>query len=116
MHRIKRVERPTTLITDEVQRIAARKTALLQAADGSYGEAVKRASVPFLPMKYPISAAIAEVKDKMASIREKEVDGIARPVSTDPAVLSRHIKSLGYFFGRRYYGYLPPAVLRNLLP
>ncbi len=96
MHRLKRVDRPTNVVTDEIQQVDGREAALEKAQRGDYGEAVKRAAEPFLPARYPISAALEEMIRRIAFVRDKEV-AVKAPITDDPEVLSRHIKCLGYF-------------------
>ena len=95
-HRLKRVDKPTSLITDNVQRIDARETAFARAGRGDYGLAVKRES-PRRAIKYPFAAAQREVLNRLNAIRDKEVAAAKAPIPEDPKVLSRHIKRLGYF-------------------
>lgn len=113
MHRLKRVDRPTTLITDNVQRVNGADNALDQARRGGYGPAVKRAAEPFLPDRHPISAALHDVVTSVASARERDVAAVKAPVSDDPRVMSRHIKRLGYFLGADVVGVcrVPPAAV-----
>jgi ferredoxin len=97
MHRLKRVDKPTTLVTDSILRVDAREGALSKSARGDYGPAVKKAASVFLPLKYPISSAEYHVAQHLSSIRGDEVAATRAPVPEDPLVLSRHIKRLGYF-------------------
>lgn len=97
MHRLKRVEKPTSLVTDSIRRVDGREEALGKAARGDYGPAVKKAASDFLPLKYPISAAEYNVLHQLSSIRAEAVAATRAPIPEDPQVLSRHIKRLGYF-------------------
>jgi reductive dehalogenase len=97
MHRLKRVDKPTSLVTDSIQRIDGREEALGKAARGDYGAAVKKAASDFLPLKYPVSAAEYNVLQHLSSVRAEEIAATRVPISEDPQVLSRHIKRLGYF-------------------
>jgi reductive dehalogenase len=102
MHRLKRVDHPTTAITDAVQRIDARDEPFNKAQRGDYGEAVQR-DVAHLLGTEPINAAQVDVIHYLASIADNEVAEKA-PIPTDPTVLSRHIKRLGYFLGADIVG------------
>jgi len=97
MHRLKQVDKPTTLVGDDIQRISGADNALDKARRGDFGPAVQRAAEPFLPDRHPVSAALHDVVVSIASAREKEVASVKAPISNDPRVLSRHIKRLGYF-------------------
>ena len=103
-HRLKRVDKPTSLVTDNIQRVDGRENALGKAARGDYGEAVKKAAEPFLPMKYPISTAQNNVMSNIATTRANEVAAVKAPITDDPKVLSRHIKRLGYFLQANIVG------------
>jgi len=97
-HRLKRVDKPTNLITDDVQRIDIRETAFARAARGDYGPAVQREIKRYyLPEKYPLSAAQLEILSHLASIKDNELAAVRAPIPEDPEILSRHIKRLGYF-------------------
>jgi len=102
MHRLKRVEHPTTVITDAVQRIDAREEPFNKAQRGDYGETVQR-DVALLLGEDPINAAQVDIVQHLASIADREVADRA-PISTDPTILSRHIKRLGYFLGADIIG------------
>jgi len=96
LQRLKRVDRPTNLITGDVKRIDGRETAFLRAARGDYGEAVKRESSR-RSRKYPLYAAQREVMYHLNTIKCNDVAPARAPIPEDPKVLSRHIKRLGYF-------------------
>jgi hypothetical protein len=68
MERIKRVDKPTTLITDAIQRIDMRDTAYGLAARGAYGPVVQKGVQKSLPGKYPLSAAQKDILDYIALI------------------------------------------------
>lgn len=62
MYRLKRVDKPTNLITDNVQRVDFRKNAFARGARGDYGPAVQKASLRPMAQKHPLSAAEFEVR------------------------------------------------------
>ena len=97
MHRLKRVDKPTNLITDKVQRIDGRETAFARAARGDYGPAMQREALRGMPGRYPISAAQMGIVNHLASFQGSEVAATRAPIPEDPEILSRHIKRLGYF-------------------
>lgn len=98
MNRIRRVDRPTSVITDTVQRIDLRDTAYGLAARGEYGPAVQKAVGRSLPGKYPLSAAQKDVIDHLALVQANAVAARQAPIPADPHVLTHHIKSLALFF------------------
>jgi len=97
LHRLKRVDKPTTRVTDAVRRIDLRETAYGLAARGVYGAAVQKGVQKSLPGKYPLSAAQKDVMDHLAQIPSNPIAEKIAPIPQDPAVLTRHIKSVGYF-------------------
>ena len=119
MLRLKRVDRPTTLIMDDkVQRVDERESGFNKAARGDYGEKLKRERERFV-LKHPLSGALAQMQVYLKDI----VDGLAAkskaPLPEDPAVLSRHIKEVAFFLRSDAVGIckLPPyAVYTNSFP
>lgn len=97
MHRIRRVDFPTTRITDAVQRIDMRNTAYGLAGRGEYGAVVQRSVQRSLPGKYPLSAAQKDLIDHVAAIDAQPVAAETAPIPHDPETLSRHVKAVGYF-------------------
>jgi reductive dehalogenase len=97
MERIRRVERPTTLLTETIQRIDMRDTAYGLAARGDYGPVVQRGVQKSLPGKYPLSAAQKDVMDHLALVPGNPVGAEIAPVPQDPETLTRHLKAVGYF-------------------
>ena len=94
---LKHVEKPTTALTDEIQRIDMRNTAYGLAARGEYGPAVQRGVQKSLPGKYPLSAAQKDVIDYIALMESNPVAPEKAPIPHDPEILTGHIKSFGYF-------------------
>jgi reductive dehalogenase len=97
MDRIKRVDAPTNIITDAVQRIDLRNIAYGLAARGEYGPVVQKGVQQSLPGKYPLSAAQKDVIDHIALIQSNSVATQIAPITQDAQVLTRHVKATGYF-------------------
>lgn len=95
MERMKRVEPPTTQITDNVQRFDQREQGFFRAARGDFGPTVTRER--HRPTKYPILAAEMEMTHYLAAVEEGEVASSKAPIAEEPRLLNRHIKRLGYF-------------------
>jgi len=98
MERIRRVDEPTNLITDAVQRIDLRDIAYDLARRGEYGQAVQKGVQTSLPGKYPLSAAQKDVMDHLALVDLRPAAPEPAPIPHEPEVLTRHIKAVGYFF------------------
>ena len=95
--RVKEVVRPTTIVTQDVQRIDMRDTAYGLAGRGDYGPIVQQGVQRSLPDKYPLSAAQKDVIDHLALMRPNSIATRIAPIPQDPGVLTRHVKAVGYF-------------------
>jgi reductive dehalogenase len=96
MDKLKHVDKPTNLITANTKRIDPREGAFARAARGDYGPAVQKAWAR-LKERDPVTDAIRDVISHMGSIRRNPVATVRAPIPEEPAVLSRHMKGLGYF-------------------
>ncbi len=94
---LKRVEKPTTQLTDSIQRIDMRNTAYGLAARGEYGPVVQKGVQKSLPGKYPLSAAQKDVIDHIALMGANPVAAEIAPIPQGAQILTQHIKSVGYF-------------------
>jgi len=95
--RLTRVDQPTTRITNSGERIDLRDIAYGLAARGEYGPAVQKGVQKSLPGKYPLSAALKDVIDHISLMDGALVAPQKAPISQEPAILTRHIKAVGYF-------------------
>ena len=95
VERLKRVDRPTTKITDNIQRIDIRDSGFSQAARGHFGALIQS---EHLRNKEPICAGLREMTFKFKDMVDGEIASSEAPLPQDPGVLSRHIKSLGYLY------------------
>ena len=103
MHRIKHVEKPTNVITENIQRIDARETAFSRAMRGDYGPAVQR-EAPRSSNKYPLNVSLSEIRQYIGAAKANDIAPSVAPIPNDPNVLTRHIKRLGYFLGADLMG------------
>jgi reductive dehalogenase len=110
VHKLKRVDRPTTeIIDDQVQRVDERESGFNRARRGDFGPVLKREVVRFVP-KYPLSRALVQMQTYLREF----VDGLTAaqkaPIPDDPEQLSRHIKEVSYFLRADAVGIckLPP--------
>ena len=97
MEKVRHVEKPTTLLTDNIQRIDMCNTAYGLAARGEYGPGVQKGVQKSLPGKYPLSAAQKDVIDYIALMETNPVAVDKAPIPQEPEILTHHIKSVGYF-------------------
>jgi len=92
MHKIKRVDRPTTYINDKlVKRVDERDSGFNKAAAGVYGPVLARERRRFVP-KQPLSGALSWMQVVLRGIVDGVVAGQKAPLPDDPAAISRHIK------------------------
>jgi reductive dehalogenase len=96
MERIKRVDEPTTLITDEVPRIPRRANFFVRAGFGDLGPKPRQEIQRFVN-KYPLSAAMEDVMATQLPLVDGEVASEKAPLPENPEELSKHVKSLCYF-------------------
>jgi reductive dehalogenase len=97
MTHVRRVDLPTTRITDAVARIDMRNTAYGLAGRGEYGPVVQRGVQNSLPGKYPLSAAQKDVLDHLARSRAGSIAPQVAPIPRDAGALTHHVKALAYF-------------------
>ncbi|HME45888.1 MAG TPA: reductive dehalogenase [Syntrophorhabdales bacterium] len=119
MHKIKRVDRPTTqILEDKIKRVDERESGFNKARRGDYGARIQKEVSRFV-WKHPLSASIVQMQGHLREI----VDGIVAPqkapIPEDPALLARHIKETAYFLRADAVGIckLPPyAIYTNTHP
>jgi len=95
MEHLKRVDQPTIKVTSDIKRVDIRDTGFNQAARGHFGELVQE---EYRRNKEPVNASLREMTFKFKDMVDGEVAPSKAPLPQDSAVLSRHIKSLGYFY------------------
>jgi reductive dehalogenase len=96
MEKLKRVEQPTTKITDGVARCDAMEHGFGRARRGDYGPTAQREIARFVT-KYPLGASLSRMTMLMSQVLDGEVAPYKAPIPDDPKLLSLHIKYLGYF-------------------
>lgn len=99
MEKVKRVDEITTNIVGEIQRTDVRKTGFALAASGAFGTTAQREFRRHGP-KFPIAAAmIDDIGPVFNQVADGPVAPNKAPLPSNMVVLSRHLKSLGYFLG-----------------
>lgn len=96
MEKLKRADQPTTKITGNIERTDEREHGFSRAERGELGPLAEREYNRFCE-KYPISCAMWDIPPQLGLIMDGEVALDQAPIPQDPGLLSRHIKSLGYF-------------------
>ena len=96
MEKLKHVDQPTTKITDNIERTDEREHGFSRAELGKLGPVAEREYNRFCE-KYPISLAMWDIPTQLEPIADGQVAPRQAPLPQDSEILSRHIKSLGYF-------------------
>lgn len=97
IHKLKRVERPTTkIIETDVTRFDEGQHGFGRTMRGELGPVAQREMARFVP-KYPLGASFARITGALAAHIDGDIAPERAPIPDDPALLSEHIKSLGYF-------------------
>jgi len=96
MEKLKRVDIPTTKITDGVARFDERQHGFARVMRGELGAVPQKEMMRFIG-KYPLGAAFTQAMAGLAGIKAGEPARTKAPIPEDPVLLSQHIKQLGYF-------------------
>ncbi len=96
MEKIKRVDKPTTLITDKVKGVPKRAGFFVRAFYGDLGKNPGEEIRRFIT-KNPLNAAIGHMHWKHVPMHKGEPWDTRAPLPDDPEELARHIKSVCYF-------------------
>ena len=97
IHRVRRVERPTTKIfEDQVKRVDERESGFNRARRGDFGPYIKEQVNRFVA-KHPLSAALLGMQVFLKDIVDGIVAKAKAPIPEDPDLLSRNIKEVAYF-------------------
>ena len=96
MEKIKRVDRPTTLITDDVKRVPKRAGFFVRAFYGDIGTRAGKEIKRFVT-KQPLSAAIGRLHWKQVPMHKGEPWADKAPIPDNVEAVTEHIKSLCYF-------------------
>ncbi len=96
MEKLKRVEKPTTKITDSVSRFDERQHGFARVMRGELGLIPQKEMMRFVP-KFPLGAAFYQTMAPLAQVVDGETGKTKAPLPDEPTALSRHIKQLGYF-------------------
>jgi len=102
---LKRVERPTNRIPGPIRRVDQRDNVFARSFLGEYGDEIKREFLR-LTVRYPIGASLVDLQNhiNLYGKRKNKVAANKAPIPTDPRVVSRHLKCLGYFLGADIVG------------
>ncbi len=96
LEKIRRVSKPTTLITENVRRVPKRADFFVRAFYGDLGKKAGQEIKRFIT-KNPLNAAIGHLHWKQVPIHKGEAAPERAPLPSDSADRAKHIKSLCYF-------------------
>jgi len=96
MEKIKRVDTPTTLITDDIKRVPKRADGFVRAFFGDMGKKPAKEIRRFIT-KNPLNAAIGHLHWKQVPIHRGDPHPEKAPLPNDPEEITKHIKSLAHF-------------------
>jgi reductive dehalogenase len=96
MERLRRVDTPTTLITDQVRQVPKRAGFFVRAYFGDLGKRPAQEVRRFIT-KSPLNAAIGHLHWKHVPMHKGEPAEHKAPLALDPEDLTKHIKSMCYF-------------------
>jgi reductive dehalogenase len=104
VHKLRRVDAITTEVRGEIQRVDQTQNGFELAGAGAYGEKC-RTEYERSMTKFPLDYALAEFVGSIFSpYGTGPVAPEKAPLPNDPAILSEHIRSLGYFLGADLVG------------
>ncbi len=106
MESLKKVDQPTTRITEDIPRFDEREHGFARAMRGDFGSNPAKEFERFIN-KHPLGAAFAEMTGHLVPLVEGEVAQAKAPLPKDPKGLSQHIKQLGYFLRADIVGISP---------
>lgn len=96
MHEIKRVDQPTTYISDDVPRVPMRANFFTRAAKGDLG---KKAAFErtYRFAKTPLSVALRKMSSTHDDLHDGPVAPEKAPITDDPQQVAEHIKAMCHF-------------------
>jgi reductive dehalogenase len=103
MEKIRRVDSPTTYISDDVPRVPKRSNFFNRAASGDLGAKAKRERSRFVG-KIPSARAMGKICREHLAVHKGEAAEQQAPLPDDPIEVAEHIKSLCYFMGADIVG------------
>jgi reductive dehalogenase len=113
MQKIKRVERPTTIVNeDQIEKRDERESGFNRALRGDYGPVIQRER-PRFGMKHPLSAALVTMQTYLKNVVDGIVASYKAPIPENPELLTTHIKETAYFLRADAVGIckLPPYAI-----
>lgn len=96
MEKIRRVDEPTTLITDDIERVPKRAGFFVRCAHGDVGPKAGEEIKRFIT-KTPLNRAFGHVHWQQVAVHRGDPVEEKAPLPKDPKEVAKHIKSLCHF-------------------
>jgi reductive dehalogenase len=96
MEKIRRVDKPTTYIGNNVPRVPRRADFFFRAEYGDLGQKPMEEVQRFVS-KYPLSRAMGRLNKAQGHLLDGEPVAEHAPIPDDPVLIAKHIKSMCYF-------------------
>ena len=112
LEKLRRAEKPTTDYVGEIKRRSRRDSGMVKALESEAGKRMLESGMMFFD-RDPLCSSLSSFQSYLAKYPMPEISAVKAPLPDDPRVLSRHIKSLGYFLGADMIGIcaLPEAAV-----
>lgn len=102
LEKLKRVERLTVDIVEDSPRVDEKEMAFAKCRLGGFGDVLKKRMEDFT-VRVPIGASYYHFQKYLNDYPENEVAPEKAPLPEDTRIVTRHIKKMAYFTGRRWW-------------
>lgn len=103
LEKLRRVDTPTTEYVGEIKRRSQSESGMAKAMASEAGKRMLARGVMFFN-RDPLCSALSSFQSYIAKFCLPEIAETKAPLPDDPRILTRHIKSLGYFLGADMIG------------
>ena len=103
LEKLQRVEKPTTEYVGEIKRRSRSESGMAKAIASDAGKKMLERGTMFFD-RDPLCSSLSSFQWYLSKFQLPEVAAAKAPIPDDPRVLTRHIKSLGYFLGADMIG------------
>jgi len=104
LEKLKRVEKPTTAYIGEIKPSLRSNAAMTKVLQSERGKALLESQGGMFFDRDPLCSSLSSFQQYLSRFELPEVAASKAPIPEDPRVVSRHIKSLGYFLGADMVG------------
>ena len=104
LEKLKRVDKPTTNYVGDIKPRFAQESALSQALQSEQGQKLLSAQGGMFNDRDPLCSSLSSFQKFIAKFDQSDIAKTKAPIPDEPRILTRHIKSLGYFLGADMVG------------